>query len=366
MNFAGTIKQLLVISTLLFISAVSAEEEKVINFYNWADYIGPDTIANFEKEYGIKVNYDIYDTTNIVDAKLLAGNSGYDVILHSAAFSPRLINADVFQPLDKSKLDNWRHLDSELMNKLAAFDPGNRYGAPYMWGTTGISFNVDMLKERIPEVSLDNADFFFDEKILARLADCGVSLFDGPSDTLPTFMIYLGHDANSIEATHLKEVENLIHSLRPHIKYFSSGKMLIDMPNGEICAAMSWSGDYAVAKRRAEEAGIDINIGYAMPTKGVHVWFDILLIPADAPHPENAHLLINYLMRPDVVAAISNFTGYANGNKAATPLLDRKIKDDPGIYPDDSIKKKLQPVLMYPPKKERIRSRTWTRVKTGV
>ncbi len=366
MKAPGIIKQLLFTLPLVFTPAVFAEEEKVVNFYNWADYIGPDTIANFEKEYGIKVNYDIYDTTNIVDAKLLAGNSGYDVVIHSAAFSPRLINAGVFQALDKTRLDNWRHLDPGLMNKLGSFDPGNRYGAPYMWGTTGIMFNVDMLKQRIPGVSLDNADFFFDEKNLARLADCGVSLFDGPSDTLPSFMIYLGHDANSIEPSHLKEVENLVRSLRPHIRYFSSAKMLIDIPNGEMCAAMSWSGDYGVARRNAEEAGIDINIAYAMPSRGVHVWFDILLIPADAPHPENAHLLINYLMRPDVVAAISNFTGYANGNKAATPLLDRKIKDDPGIYPDESIKKKLQPVLMYEPKKERVRSRTWTRIKTGV
>ena len=361
-----TIKQLFSILLVLFITPLNAAEEKVINFYNWADYIGPDTIANFEKEYGIKVNYDIYDTTNIVDAKLLAGNSGYDLILHSAAFSPRLINAKVFQPLDKNKIQNWHHLDPELMGKLEAFDPGNRYGAPYMWGTTGIMFNIDMLKERIPEVSLDNADFFFDEKILSRLADCGVSLLDGPSDTLPSFMIYLGHDANSIEATHLKEVENLIHSLRSHVRYFSSAKMLIDIPNGEMCAAMSWSGDYGVAKRRAEEAGIDINIGYAMPTNGVHVWFDILLIPSDAPHPENAHLLIDYLMRPEVIASISNFTGYANGNKSATALLDPQIRNDPGIYPDVGIKRKLQPVLMYPPKKERIRSRTWTRVKTGI
>lgn len=357
---------LLVLLFILIVSPLLAAEEKIVNLYNWADYIGPDTISNFEKEYGIKVNYDIYDTTNIVDAKLFAGSSGYDLVLHSAAFSTRLIEAGIFMPLDKSKLDNWHHLDEELLGKLADYDPGNRYAAPYMWGTTGVSFNIDMLKQRIPEVSLDSADFFFKPEILSRIADCGVSMLDGPSDTLPSMMIYLGHHANSIDPQHLKDVENLARSLRPHIKYFSSGKMLIDMPNGEICASMSWSGDYSVARRRAKDAGIDINIGFAMTSKAVHAWFDTLLIPADAPHPENAHLLLNYLMRPEVIAPISNFTGYANGNRSATPLVDPAVTGDPAIYPDENIKKKLQPVLIYPPKKERNRSRTWTRIKTGI
>ncbi len=359
-------KLLLTLAVLLSLHCVHADEEKTINFYNWADYIAPDTISNFEKEFGIKVNYDIYDTTDIVDAKLLAGQSGYDLVLHSSAFSARLISAGIFQMLDRSKLTNWHHLDPELMDKLAAFDPGNLHAAPYMWGSTGIAFNIDMLQERIPEVSLDNADFFFKPEILSRIADCGVSLLDGAIDSLPSMMIYLGHPANSVEAQHLQDAEKAMKLLRPYIRYFSSGKMLIDMPNKEICAAMSWSGDYSVAKRRAQEAGIDINLGYAMTSGAVHNWFDTLLIPVDAPHPENAHLLINYLMRPQVIADISNFTGYANGNRSATALVDKSIREDPAIYPSAEIKKRLQAVLVHPPKKERARTRTWTKIKTGI
>jgi putrescine transport system substrate-binding protein len=361
------IKKILSLLILLLLSfTLQANEEKVVNFYNWADYIAPDTLANFEKEYGIKVNYDIFDTTDIVDAKLLAGNSGYDLVLHSAAFAPRLIAAGVYQPLDRNKLTNWHHLDPALMEKLASFDPGNRFLAPYMWGTTGISFNVDMLKERIPDVSLATADFFFNPEILSRIADCGISFLDGATDTLPSVMIYLGHHASSIDPEHLQEAEQVMRSLRPYIKYFSSAKMLVDMPNKEVCASMSWSGDYSVAKRRAKEAGIDINLGYAMTSGAVHTWFDSLTIPEDAPHPDNAHLLINYLLRPQVVADISNFTGYANGNISATPLVDPELTDDPGLYPDENVRKRLQPVLVYSPKKERVRTRTWTRIKTGI
>ncbi|NKB36442.1 MAG: extracellular solute-binding protein [Gammaproteobacteria bacterium] len=359
-------KLLLVLITALSLHCAHANEEKIVNFYNWADYVAPDTIANFEKEYGIKVNYDIYDTTDIVDAKLLAGQSGYDLVLHSSAFSARLIKAGIFQALDRSKLTNWHHLDPDLMNVLKAFDPGNRFAAPYMWGTTGIAFNIDMLKARIPEVSLDNADFFFRPEILSRIADCGVSLLDGAIDALPSMLIYLGHHGNSVDPGHLKKAEQAMKKLRPFIKYFSSGKMLIDMPNKEVCAAMSWSGDYSIAKRRAQEAGIDINLGFAMTSGAVHNWFDTLLIPADAPHSENAHLLINYLLRPDVIADISNFTGYANGNLSATPLVDKAIKEDPAIYPDADVKSRLQPVLVYPPKIERARTRAWTRIKTGI
>lgn len=341
-------------------------EEKVINFYNWADYVAPDTLSNFEKEFGIKVNYDIYDTTDIADAKLLAGNTGYDLVLHSASYSARLIKAGIFQPLDFARIPNSRHFDEDLKKNLAEYDPGNRYTAPYMWGTTGISFNVDMLRERVPDVSLDNADFFFKPEILSRIADCGVSMLDGSIDALPSVMNFLGYHANSIDPQHLREAEQVMKSIRPYIRYFSSARSLIDLPNREICAAMTWSGDYSVAKRRAEEAGIDINLGYAMLSNGIHSWFDVLVIPADAPHPDNAHLLINYLMRPKVIADISNFTGYANGNSSANRFLDRSILEDPGIYPNEDVRRRLQPALVYSPKKERPRSRTWTRIKTGI
>ena len=359
-------KQCCLLACLFFLPNLYAVEEKIVNFYNWADYIGPDTLANFEKEYGIKVNYDIYDTPDIVDAKLLTGRTGYDVVLHAASYSARLIEAGIFMPLDRKKLTNWHHLDPELMETLEEYDPGNKFIVPYMWGTTGVSYNIDMLKERMPDVPLESADFLFKPEIISRFADCGISLLDSPIDVIPMAMNYLGHHANSIDPGHLKEAEQVVKSIRPYVRYFSSAKVLIDLPNKEICVAMSWSGDYAVAKTRAEEAGIDINIGYSMLSKAIPSWFDAVVIPKDAPHPDNAHLLINYLMRPEVIAPVTDFIGYANGNKTATALVDPKVSGDPAIYPNESVRKKLQPALVYEPKKERIRSRTWIRMKTGI
>ena len=343
-----------------------AAEEKIVNMYNWADYIGPDTIADFEREYGIRVNYDIYDTTEIVDAKLMTGKTGYDLVVHAASYSARLIEAGVYQPLERNRLDNWKHLDPEILQIMANIDPGNRHGVPYMWGTTGISYNVDMVRERFPDAPLDTADFFFKPEIISRFADCGVTVLDGPIDTLPIVMSYLGYPGNSIDPAHLRDVERVMKSIRPYIRYFSSAKMLIDMPNKEVCVAMSWSGDYIVARTRAAEAGIDINLAYAMPEKGIPAWVDSMFIPSDAPHPENAHLLINYLLRPEVIAPASSYVGYANANRSATALVDPDITGDPAIYPDADVRSRLELSLVYSPKMERNRSRTWTRIKSGL
>ena len=359
-----------IILALLALSSLppvpSAAEEKIVNMYNWADYIGPDTIADFEREYGIRVNYDIYDTTEIVDAKLMTGKTGYDLVVHAASYSARLIEAGVYQPLERNRLDNWKHLDPEILQIMANIDPGNRHGVPYMWGTTGISYNVDMLRERFPDAPLDTADFFFKPEIISRFADCGVTVLDGPIDTLPIVMSYLGYPGNSIDPAHLRDVERVMKSIRPYIRYFSSAKMLIDMPNKEVCVAMSWSGDYIVARTRAAEAGIDINLAYAMPEKGIPAWVDSMFIPDDAPHPDNAHLLINYLLRPEVIAPASSYVGYANANRSATPLVDPDITGDPAIYPDADVRSRLELSLVYSPKMERNRSRTWTRIKSGL
>ena len=356
-----------ILAILLMLTCLpSAAEERIVNMYNWADYIGPTTIADFEKEYGVKVNYDIYHTTELVDAKLMAGNTGYDVVVHAASYSARLIEAGVYQPLDRSRLGNWSNLDPDILQIMADFDPGNRYAAPYMWGTTGISYNVDMLRERLPDAPLDTADFFFKPEIISHFADCGVTILDGPIDTLPMFMSYLGHPGNSVDPQHLRETEQVMKSIRPYIRYFSSAKMLIDMPNKEVCVAMSWSGDYIVARTRAAEAGIDINLAYAMPEKGIPAWVDNMFIPRDAPHADNAYLLINYLLRPEVIAPVSDFTGYANANHAATALVDPDITGDPAIYPDADVRNRLELTLVYSPKEERPRSRTWTRIKSGL
>jgi len=355
----------------LFLTAVAATlpaaaEEPVLNVYNWADYIGPATIADFEREFGIKVNYDIYDSAEVVDTKVMAGHSGYDVVIHSATFSHRLLPAGIFSPLDRSKLPNWKHLDPELLELFQPFDPGTRYSAPYMWGTLGFSYNVDMVRERIPDAPLDSAAFAFEPEYASRLADCGLTLLDSPTDVIPTALLYLGYQADSMDPSELKEAETLLKRIRPYVKYFDSTKMLIDMPNKEVCVAMSWSGDYSVAWRRAREAGIKINLAYTVPKEGVPFWLDAAYVPADAPHPDNAHKFINFLLRPEVIAAISNFTGYANANRDATSLVNPEYTGNPAIYPDEDIIKRLHPTTVQPPKIERLRSRTWTRVKTGL
>jgi putrescine transport system substrate-binding protein len=347
--------------------ALSASEKTgVLNVYNWADYIGETTLADFEKEYGVKINYDVYDSTEIVDAKLMAGNTGYDVIVHAASNAARLIPHGMYLALDKSKLPNWKNLDPVLLANVEQYDPGNNYGVPYMWGTTGFSYNRGMLLERMKDPPLNSASLIFDPAIVSRFADCGVTLLDSPGEVISMAMIYLGHDSNSVEPAHLKQVEELLRSIRPYIKYFNSTKMLMDLPSKEVCIAMSWSGDYSVASSRARAAGIEIDLGYNIPIEGSLIWFDVAYIPSDAPNLENAYLFLDYIMRPEVIADISNFTGYANANLYATELVSPEITSDPGIYPDEVVLNRLSSARVLAPKIERRRSRVWTRVKSGL
>jgi len=350
----------------IVLSGAAAAEEKILNVYNWADYIGPDTIANFEREFDIRVNYDLYDATAVVEAKLLAGKTGYDVVLQALRFSGRLIPVGVFQPLDKRRLPLWVNLDPWVLERMALYDPDNRYAAPYMWGTTGFMYNVDMVLARMPDAPLDSAAMLFDPEIASHFADCGISLLDEASTVIPLVMLYLGHEPHSMDPQLLAEAEAALKSVRPYIRYISSGMGLNDMGNREICVAMAWSGDYHQAQARADEVGAGVRLAYTVPREGTVLWFDSLLIPADAPHPANAHLFLNYLMRPEVIAAISEFTGYANANRASTALLDPKIVNDPAAYPPMAARRSWQGGLLYEPKRERIRSRLWSRVKTGL
>ena len=341
-------------------------EERILNVYNWADYVAPETIAEFEKEFGIKVNYDLYDSTEVVEAKLLAGKTGYDVVVHGARYSARLIPIGVYQPLDFSQLPNLQNLDPWVLEAMAPYDPDNLFGIPYMWGSTGFAYNIDMVRERMPDAPLDSGDMIFDPEVLSRFADCGVSFLDEPTDVIPMAMIYLGHDPNSMEPEHIAEVEALLKSVRPYIRYFSSAKMINDLPNEETCIAMSWSGDYAQAMQRATDVGADIRLAYTIPEEGTMLWFDGIFIPSDAPHPENAHLFLNYLMRPEVIAEITNFTHYANGNLASQPFIHPEVLSDPAVYPTPVEQERLQAGFVFGPKLERRRSRTWARVKTGL
>lgn len=352
--------------TVLFAWASSAEEEKVLNFFNWADYIGDTTLADFEAEYGIKVNYDVYDSTEVVEAKLLAGKTGYDVVVHAVRYSARLIPIGVYQPLDRSKLPLWGNLDPWVMDVMGRYDPGNKYGFNYMWGTTGIAYNVRMVRERMPDAPVDSAAMILDPDVVSRFADCGVSILDEPTDVIPMAMLYLGHDANSVDEDDLAEVEALLKAVRPYIRYFSSAKFINDLPNEEICIAMSWSGDYIQAMRRAREVGADVELAYSVPEEGTVVWFDGIFIPADAPHPENAHLFLNFLLRPEVIAPISDLTGYANGNIASIPYIDPRVSHDPAAYPDQGKLTNLNAGKIFGPKLERRRTRTWSRIKTGL
>ncbi len=346
-------------------SACQAAEEKVLNVFNWADYIAPNTLSDFEAEFGIEVNYDLYDSTEAAEAKLLAGSTGYDVVVHSTRYSARLIPIGVYRPLDRSKLPLWNNLDPWVMKMLAAYDPGNLYGVPYMWGSTGIAYNLDMVAERMPDAPLDSGRMLFDPEIVARFADCGVTILDEPTDVIPMALQYLGHDPNTMGVAELAEAEALLKGVRPYIRYFSSAKMINDLPNREVCIAMSWSGDYAQAMARATEVGADVRLAYATPREGTMLWFDGIFIPADAPHPDNAHLFINYLMRPEVIAAISKMTHYANANLASLPLLP-ELSRNPAAYPPPAVRDAMGVGFIFDPKTERRRTRAWSRVKTGL
>jgi putrescine transport system substrate-binding protein len=353
-----------ILSVWLALSPAWCDEDKVLNVYNWTDYITEDVLQKFEAEFGIRVRYDTYDTSAIVDAKLLAGRTGYDVIFHDTQLIGRLSPIGVLMPLDRSKLPNWKNLDPVVLDKMAAHDPGNKYAAPYMWGTVGFAYNVDMVLERVPDAPLDSAAMLFDPEIVSRLADCGVTFLDTATDFIPLALQYIGRDGDSLAPEDLAAAEEVIRRVRPYIKYFDSTRMIQDLPSREVCLAGSWSGDYAQAWDRAIASGIDIRLAYTAPKEGSPVWFDALIIPSDAPHPDNAHKFLNFLMRPEIIAEISNFVYYANGNKASVPYLKDEVINNPAIYPppDANIFSRKIPS----PKDERRRTRLWARIKSGL
>ena len=366
----------LVLSLIAISSISTASEQDLIdaaqgtpqklNIYNWADYIHPDAITGFEEEFGIDITYDIYDSSEIVDTKLMTGRSGYDVVVHAASFTARLATVGIFHPVDFNKLPNWHHLDPNLIRRADEKYSNGLQGVPFFWGTTGITYNVDLIKERMPNAPLDSSALIFDPEIISKFTDCGISFLDDPTSVIPMAMMYLGYPANSVDLQQLKEVETLVKAVRPFITYFSSTKMLLDLPSEEVCIAMSWSGDYSVASNRAKEAGIDINLDYIIPKEGGGMWFDNMYIPEDAPHRENAYLFLNYMLRPEVIAASTDYIGYANANKSATPLVNPSLTANVAIYPDAETLQRLQTTEVLAPKEERKRSRTWTKIKTGL
>lgn len=344
----------------------AANTPKKLHIYNWADYINPDALLNFEREFGIDITYDTYDSSEMVDTKLLTGKSGYDIVVHAASSASRLVPIGILHEIDVKKLPNWRHLDRDLIDKITQNYSNDLIGVPFFWGSAGIIYNVDMIKKRMENPPTNSGAIIFDPNVLSKFADCGVSFLDDALTVIPMAMIYLGYPANSVDLGHLKDVEKLLKSVRPYITYFSSTKLLLDLPNEEVCIAMGWSGDYSVANQRARDAGLKINLQYIVPKEGSEMWFDNIYIPSDARHIDNAYLFLNYMLRPEVIAATSDYIGYANANKSATPLVDKRLTEDNAIYPDKKTIDRLQTSQVLSPKEERKRSRTWTRIKTGL
>ncbi len=336
-----------------------------VNVYNWSDYIGETTLADFTAETGIEVVYDLYASAEEMQAKLLAGSTGYDVVLHSGQGLPRSIQAGVLQKIDKSKLTGWGNLDPEILKAGETYDPGYEYSVPYMWGSVGMTYNLDMVKERLPNADLSSLDTILKPENAAALADCGISLLDSPTDIGFMILSYLGVDPNKAGPEDWAKVVEAVKPVRQYISTFDNANYLTAIPNGELCAINNWSGDYGVAKARAAEAGIEMNLGYFIPKTGAPVWFDLWALPSDAPNVDNAHKFIDYLLRPEVIAACTNFTGYASVNKAALPFVDPAIAADPAVYPDAEAISRLYTPLPQTPEQESDMTRAWTEIKTG-
>jgi len=350
---------------LLTSTAVLAQEEPVLNLFNWSDYRADDTLDNFTKETGIKVVESNYDSNEMLEGKLVAGSSGYDVVVPSGFFLQHDIPVKLYQKLDKSKLPNLSNMDPAIMKATEAFDPGNQYAVDYMWGTTALGYNPDLVKKALPNAPLDSWDLLFKPENAKALSSCGITVLDAPHEVMAIALNYLGLDANSEKPEDLKKAEDLMNTIKPYIRKYDSSGYIDDLANGDACLSLGYSGDVYIAKSRAADAKKGVNVNYVIPKEGTIEWFDMLAIPADAPHPENALKFINYIMEGKVTADISNAVFYANGNKAAFPLTDPAITGDPNIYPPADIAAKLVPLQAASDEFQKLLTRTWTRIKTG-
>src|SRR5271156_2484453 len=358
--------RLAMVAALLTLPAGAKAAERTVNFYNWSSYIAPDVLENFTRETGIKVVYDTFDANETLETRLLAGKSGYDVVVPTAYFLQRQIAANIFQKLDKSKLPNLANAWPVVTKQLAIYDPGNQYAANYMWGTTGIGYNIKTVQKILgADAKIDSWDIVFKPENLTKFRECGIHMLDSPDDIFPAALSYLGLDPNSTKQADLEKAADLVGKIRPFVRKFHSSEYLSALATGEICLVVGWSGDILQARSRAAEAKSEIAIGYAIPKEGAQMFFDNLSIPADAKNVNEAYELINFLYRPDVAARNSDFLSYANGNLASQKLLDPKILGDKNIYPDDAMLAKLFVITARDPATQRIINRLWTKVKTG-
>jgi putrescine transport system substrate-binding protein len=356
----------LLLLTLSLVGRAAAEEPR-LNVYNWSDYIAPDTIPNFQKETGIKVTYDVYDSNEVLEAKLFAGSSGYDIVVPSASpFLARQIEADIYQKLDKARLSNWQNLDPAILKFVAPADPGNAYGAPYLWSVTGLGYNVKRLRDALGGTApTDSWSLLFEPANAKKLAACGISLLDTPYEVFPAALSYLGIDPNSRDPKHLARATEVLQKIRPYVRKFHSSEYINDLANGDLCLSLGYSGDVVQARDRAHEAKNGVEIAFSIPKEGAQMAVDMMAIPRDAPHPDNALKFIDYILRPRVVAAITDAVSYPNPNLAATEFVKPAIRNDPAVYPPAGLRQRFYVELPAAAAYERACTRAWTRLKSG-
>lgn len=362
---AKWVRLLLGLALVMVLASPLLAREQVVRVYNWSDYIDETVLDDFTRETGIKVVYDVYDSNEILETKLLTGKSGYDVVFPSGNFLARQIKAGVFQKLDRAQLPNWKNLDPQIMKRVEGYDPGNLYGVVYMWGTTGIAYNDKLVKARMADAPVNSWSLVFDPAITKTFADCGIFMLDAPDEMVPAVLNILGENPDSKDPKVLAKAEPVLMGVRPYVRKFHSSETINAIANGDICLAVMWSGDAGIAASRAEEAGKDFKVHFSIPKEGAQMWFDLMAIPKDAPNPQAAHAFINFLMRPEIIARASNVVTYANANAAAKPFMNKEIVDNPVVYPPPDVQAKLFVITPFDQASQRTLTRLWQKVKSG-
>jgi putrescine transport system substrate-binding protein len=340
-------------------------QDRVVNVYNWSDYIDDSIIQEFTEKTGIRVVYDVFDSNELLETKLLAGGSGYDVVVPTGSFLARQIQAGVFQKLDKEQLPNLANMWDVITERTDKYDPGGEYSINYMWGTVGIGYNVQKAAEILGTEKIDSWDVLFKPENAEKFASCGIYMLDSPSDIIPIVLNYLGMDPNSTDPDEIAMAEEVLLSIRPHIRKFHSSEYINALANGDICMAVGWSGDVLQSRDRADEADQGVGVAYVAPKEGTQIWFDQMAIPADAPHPEEAHAFLNFIMEPEVIAKATNYVYFANGNLASKEFIDAEVLEDTAIYPDDAAMATLFTHIPYDSRTQRVVTRSWTKIVTG-
>lgn len=339
--------------------------EKVLNVYNWSDYISKDAIPNFEKETGIKVVYDEMDSNETLETKVMQGNTGYDIVVPSLQFLARQAKAGVYLPIDRSKLKNYGNLDPDLMAIIAKNDPGNTHGIPYLIGYTGIGYNVEKVKAALGDIPVNTWDLVFKPEIAAKLKGCGIMALDTPTELVPIALNYIGENPNSQDPAVIAKAAPALKVLNANIRTFHSSSYIDSLADGSICVAVGWSGDVWQAAGRAEDAKKGVTVDFVIPREGAPIFFDMIAIPKDAKHVDNAYAFVDYLLRPEVMAGISNFVSYANAVKGSTPLIDEEIRNNPNIYPPEDLRKKIFPLEPLTTEMSRQYTDMWAAMKSG-